>query len=142
MKFAFYILFLIGCSCEIQSQSLFFDSLPNSNWKSTIHLNDSIIRKTKTIGLYKTRQPFDSLKQETTVWSFKEYIVVVKYLNPKIKKDSLIAAYRYEIDREHGLFKLILEDESKLEYTVGITSVGNFAILYRKKEKRKRNKTS
>lgn len=140
MKTIYSIFLLLICTLRIQSQSMFFDSLPSSNWKSTDYINESLILKTKKIGLIKQRQSLDSLKQASTVWIFKEYIVVIKYIQPQIKKDSLLVAYRYEIDKDKKLLKLILEDETKIEFNVGITSTGSFANLTRKKEKRKRRK--
>jgi hypothetical protein len=126
----------IGCF----GQTLFFDDLVNSTWKSEPYFNDTIIKTIEEIGLRKLKYPVDSLKANATIWNFKDGSLTVKYYDCRLKKESLIATYNYAItkDAHEQTLKITGVDNTTSEYVAGVASTGGFALLMRKKEKEKK----
>lgn len=112
-------------------QSLFFDNLNNSIWKSDENYNDSSIRTTKEIGLSKLINSPDVLINNVTIWEFKNDTLTIYHFDCNSRKDSLIATYRYETNAEKGIINIILNENEILEYKVGIISTGSHALLVR-----------
>jgi len=77
----------------------------------------------------------DSLKENVTIWNFKDGLLTINYFDFKQKKETLITTYKYLVDRDKGKLTLTLGDKVQT-YEVGITSTGNNAFLIRKKYKR------
>ncbi len=117
-------------------QAMFFDDLNNSTWKSEPYYNDSTIRTSKEIGLGKVRHSTDFLKVNVTIWTFKDGSLTINYYDCHLKKDSLIATYKYQVNADKGIFKIILNDNKTLEYEVEIISTGSYASLTRTKSKK------
>jgi hypothetical protein len=113
-------------------QSLFFENLNNSTWKSEPYYNDSTIRTSKEIRLGKIKSSTDSLKVNVTIWMFKNGSLTIKYYDGYSKKDSLVAIYKYEPYPDRGVLKIILNDNKTLEFEAGIISTGSYASLKRK----------
>jgi len=136
MKSIKLTIILIVSTMTCFGQSMFFDDLNNSTWKSEAYYNDSTIRTSKEIGLGKVRYSTDSLKVDVTIWTFKDSSLTIKYYDCRLKKDSLIATYKYQVNADKGVFKIILNDNETLEYEVGIISTGSYASLTRTKSKK------
>ncbi len=119
-------------------QSLFFDTINNSTWTSEAYYNDSTIRTSKKIGLGKLKHSGKFLEVNATLWIFKDELLTIKYYNFHLKKDSLVATYKYEVDADKGILRIILNDNRILEYGVGIVATGSYALLIRKKEKKRK----
>jgi len=125
--------FVLTFSCY--SQTLFFNNLENTTWHSTANSTDSIIKNSKQIPLGKMKLSKDSLRENVTIWSFKDGLLTINYFDIKQKKETFISTYKYSADRDKGILTLYLGDKAQA-YAVGITSTGNNALLIRKKYKR------
>lgn len=123
------ILLIIFSTMTCFGQSLFFDNINNSTWKSGADYNDSTIRASKQIGLTKVYHSTDSLQVNVTIWTFKDEFLVVKHYDYRLKKDSLIVRYKYKVNAEKGILILTFNDKKSIEYEVGITSSGSFVLL-------------
>jgi hypothetical protein len=127
-----FILILILPATGI-GQTLFFDNLKNSVWTSEEHLNDVTILKQKEIGLWRLRITTDSVRVNKTIWAFNDSLVI-SYHTAAAGVDTVIIRYKYEVDKEKGLLKIITADKEVLTYEVGIISTGSYASLTRKKK--------
>lgn len=114
-------------------QSLFFDNIYNSSWKTEFNCNDSTLRQTKEIGLTRLSNSKDSLKTNVKIWTFEEYLTI-SYFDFSKNKDSLVTKFKYEVDKNNSLLYLIISEKEKLKFEVGIISTGNFVLLMRKKK--------
>lgn len=132
------ILLLLFYSSAIPSfgQTLFFDNLNNSRWKSDENYDETSIRNTKEIGLGKLITSTDSLTINVTIWEFKDDTLTILQFDCNSRKDSLVATYKYDANAEKGIIKIILNESESLEYEVGIISTGNYALLIRKLKKK------
>ena len=118
------------------SQSLFFDELNPSIWKCTKRINDSTLKIIQEIELSKINQK-ESLKQDAMLWSFKSGILTLSEYDSVLKKEFMVSKYPYTIDFSKGILSILIEDEVRLHYKVGIISTGTFAVLTKLKEKKK-----
>ena len=132
MKNTILLLIIVLCTMTSSGQTSFFNNLENSIWISNAEMNDSIIRQTSKIGLRKISSR-DSINKDVTIWCFKRDSLTIQYFDIKLKKEKLIATYKYDINKETGIFKIIFNDKSVLNYNVGIISTGSYAELTRRK---------
>ncbi len=129
------LLFMLSAlSCF--AQSMFFDNLNNSTWSSASTFNDSTFRNSKEIPLGKLNFPTDSLKNDITIWNFQDNALTIYYFDHILRRKSLMNSYKYEIDLDKGILKIVLNDNTKIFFSVGIVSTGNFALLIREQKKR------
>ena len=139
MKKIILFMFFANSSISSWAQSLFFDNLNNSVWRSEVsYNNDTTIRSENHIGLYRLRLPADSLKDNATIWEFKNKVLTIKHYNYQKRKYSLIGVFTYQTDPDKGILKLSLNEGESIEYEVGITSTGNYVDLGKRKIKGKR----
>lgn len=129
------LLFISTITCF--GQKLFFDKLNTSAWTSASYCSDSTIIDSKEIQLKKINFPKDSLKANVTIWNFKYGLLTIVYYDFELKTEKMIATYKYETNEDKGILKIILADNKRLEYNASIISTGNYALLIKKKVKRK-----
>jgi hypothetical protein len=122
--------FVLTVSCF--GQTMFFDNLENTTWLSVPNITDSIIKNSKQIPLGRMNLSKDSLKENVTIWSFKDGLLTINYFDIKQKKETSLATFKYSADRNKGILTLYLGDQTQA-YKVGITSTGNNATLIRQK---------
>jgi len=96
-----------------------------------------VINSIAEIPLRKLNFARDSLRSNVTIWSFKNKSVTVRHYNSMQKNENPIGCYKYQVDRNKGILKIILNDNKVLNYKIGIVSEGNYALLIREKEKKK-----
>lgn len=128
------LLFLPLANCL--SQSLFFEELNPSTWKCAKRINDSTLKIIQEIELSKINQK-ESLKQDAMLWSFKSGILTLSEYDSVLKREFIVSKYPYVIDFGKGILSIVLDDELRLNYKVGIISTGTFALLTKMKEKKK-----
>ena len=126
-----FILFMSTNLCN--GQSLFFDNLNKSVWKSDENLNSRTIAQAKTINLAKLTKPADSLTINRTIWYFNDSLIVTFY-NSDLKKESVIGTYSYKQNKNKGLLVINSGNNQEFTFGVGIISTGAFATLTRKRE--------
>lgn len=136
MKKIILLLLFYSSSILCFGQTLFFDNLNNSRWKSDENYDETSIRNTKEIGLGKLITSTDSLTINVTIWEFKDDTLTILHFDCISRKDRLIATYKFEANSEKGILKIFLNESENLEYEVGIISTGNYAILIRKLKKK------
>ncbi len=135
MKRFTLILFTTILTVTCFGQSLFFDNLNNSKWKSEAFFNPLTIKQSKDIYLAKMNHAKDSLKVDITIWTFRENELEISFYDCKNKTDSVLISCKYEIDSSSiKPFLILYFDNEQLKYKVGINSSGNFALLTRKKK--------
>lgn len=134
MKKSTILLLLLISTSTCFSQSLFFDQLNGSTWKSEAYYNDSLIKEWEEIGLGKLQHAIDSLKVDVTLWTFKNEQLTIKHYNAYRKKATLVVKYKYKVSPEKGTLKLMLHNSEILEYKAGINANGSFVLLRRKKD--------
>ena len=115
------------------SQSVFLDNLKNSVWLSDSSIIGSNISNESMFGLESLNVPKHHIKHSKTIWSFKDSLTITRYA-PLTKSEVLIGKYKYT--KKDGY--LIIEfNEERNQYSIGITSIGNFVLLTKKKNKAK-----
>ena len=129
----FILFFTLPATCI--AQTLFFDNLKNSVWTGEEHLDEITIPKQKEIGLSRLTTITDSLPVNKTIWTFNDSLVL-SYHNAAAGVDTVITRYKYEIDKENSLLRIITHDKGVLTYKVGIVSTNSTAILIRRKNKK------
>ncbi len=95
-------------------------------------MTDSIIQSSDVIPLAKLNFPKDSLKENVTIWNFKEGVLTITFYDYQLKADSLVASYHYEAHAENGILAII-QNSKRMEFKVGIVSTGNNALLTKKR---------
>jgi hypothetical protein len=138
MKKAILIIAFIISAINSFSQTLFFDNLKNTTLVARVKSKDSTIKNAKEITLGKLTIK-DSLKINATCWNFKDGVLTITQYDHQLKTETPVAVYNYQPNVDKGILTIALPDTPQ-EFEVGINSVGNFALLMRKKEKRKNSK--
>jgi hypothetical protein len=133
MKILTFNFFILAFSGIAFSQSLFFNNLDNSIWWSTLPINDSVIRSSKEIGLNKLNSQ-EELLENGTIWSFKNDSLRISQYDALQKRELLIASYKTEVEAAKNLI-IVLQDKTRMSFSVGITSIGNYVLLTRIKKK-------
>ncbi len=137
MKRITYTFFFITSTLIYYGQSLFFDSLNNSNWASEYTNTPFTIQNAKKrIPLKKINSLKDSLKTNLSIWNFKDERLTITNYNYQFKTNNTIAVYNYEVDLDKAILKINLNDKKTLNYKVGINSAGNYALLIKVQEKK------
>jgi hypothetical protein len=139
MKKAILILTFIVFSIGSYSQTLFFKNLNNTTWIATVKSKDSTIKNAREISLGKLNGSKDSLKTNATCWNFKDGLLTITHYDYQLKTETPVETYNYQPNADTGILTIVLPDTPQ-EFEVGINSFGNFALLMRKKEKRKNPK--
>lgn len=134
ISIAFYLILSVTCF----GQTLFFDNLNKSAWASTCDITESALRDSKEIQLRRINFPKDSLKANVAIWNFKDGLLTIVCYDHQFKADKIVATYRYEANSDKGILKITLDDNKTIEFRVGISSTGNFALLMKKKVKNKK----
>src|SRR5262245_43049216 len=116
-------------------QTLFFDNLNNSTWVSGPNVTDAVVESSKQIHLGKIKLSIDSLRENVTVWNFKDDLLTIKFFDNQQKKATTVATYKYEANRNKGILTIYINNKP-VDFQVGITSTGDNALLIRKKEKK------
>lgn len=114
-------------------QSLFFDNLENSKWTSEKIFSDSTLKKEKEILLHKLWTSINDLKTNRTIWTFRDSLII-SYYDVVTRKEIAISTYKYEVNRDKGLLRIILDDKLIFSNEIGIVSTGNYVLLIRKKK--------
>lgn len=133
---AIFILLLFGSAIACQGQTLFFDHLENSVWTSDAEFDVSKLDQVREIGLTKLRISRDALTVDRTLWTFNDSLRI-SYYDSSQKRDSTIAIFQYNVDRDTGTLKIIPDNEEALVFNAGIVSTGSFVLLSRKRNRGK-----
>jgi hypothetical protein len=113
---------------------LFFDNLNLSNWISTSIKNELQLSNSTEIKLSTLKISKDSLKRNSSIWTFKDSILTITNYDFALRKDSLIGKYNFKT--ANSILQVKINDITQLNYEVGIISTGSFATLYRYFEKK------
>jgi hypothetical protein len=70
------------------------------------------------------------------VWTFNDSLRI-SYYDSSQKKDSTIAIFQDNVDRDTGTLKIIPDNEEALVFNAGIVSTGSFVLLSRKRNRGK-----
>ncbi len=137
-KFTLVILMLVS-TMTCFGQTLFFDNLKSSIWTSSLDISDFTLKTNKEIPLAKLVYARDSISRNVSIWNFTDNVLTIVKYDYKTKTENLIGSYKYAHD-EKGILKITLQDNTELNYKVGIASTGSYAVLIRTKQKRWKNK--
>lgn len=133
---AIFVLLLFSSVIACQGQTLFFDHLKNSVWTSDAEFDVSKLDQVREIGLTKLRISREALTVDRTLWTFNDALRI-SYYDSSQKKDSTIAIFQYNVDRDTGTLKIIPDNEEALIFNAGIVSTGSFVLLMRKRNRGK-----
>ncbi len=136
MKLTTFICFLILSKVTSFGQTMFFDDLNSAIWISSGDVTESTLRSDKSIPLSKLVYSKDSIDQDVTIWTFRDSQLTIVQYSFEQKSERVVATYHYTA-HDNSLLQITLPDGSTVAFTVGIVSTGNYAILYRKKEKKR-----
>ena len=128
-----FIYLILICSTSF-GQTLFFDNLHTTTWTSTTINNESEIIKTTKIGLLKLTSPKDSVKQNVSLWTFRDSILTITNYDSISKTETLIGKYYFDSIYDQAILQIKFSDTSQTVYDIGIISTGNYASLNRKKD--------
>lgn len=115
-------------------QTLFFDNLENTTWLSVSRFSDSLLQNSKEIPLGKLIISKDSLRENVTVWNFKDGVLTISSFDIHEKNETLISTFQYQANSDKGILTIKTNNE-ELDFEIGITSTGNNALMIRKKKK-------
>ena len=139
MKKTFFTILVLLYALTCFGQTLFFDNLNSSTWTSSADISDLTLKSNKEIALAKLIYSRDSINKDVTIWTFRDSIVTIVKYDFTTKTDSLIGKYKYA-HNDKGILKITLQDNTELNYKVGIVSTGYYAVLLRIKQKKEKNK--
>lgn len=128
---------LVTMPCK--SQSLFFDNLNGSVWTSYSEITDSTLISDMAIPLAKLKYSRDSINKDVSIWTFSDSVLTITKYSFRQKTETLVGNYAYQAS-EKGILHIILLDGTTLNYTVGIVSTGYYALLQRKKDKKRKRR--
>ena len=135
MKNHIILTFLILISSTSFGQTLFFDNLNTTTWTSATINNESEIINTSTIGLSKLKFSKDSIKQNMSLWTFRDSILIITNYDCISKFETLIGKYNFDSIYDQAILQISFSDTFQTVYDIGIISTGSYASLNRKKDK-------
>ena len=135
MKRISLIIFVSVWFSVCKAQGTFDENLTTNRWSTDSSISGLNFWNFKQIGLSKLRTPFDSIKENRTIWTFKESeILIQKFtLENGLEADTIKVAYVYK-NGEMTIYHFA-QDAYSWKYNIGITSTSNFILLIKKKEK-------
>lgn len=133
-------IFLIVSAISCFGQTLFFYDLNIATWTSASGISDSILKDFKQIPLAKLIFSKDFINEDVTIWTFRDSVLTIAKYDYQKKTESIVGKYKYEVLQDKSILQIMLRPNLALKYKVGIVSTGYFAILFRTKEKKNRNK--
>lgn len=114
-------------------QDYILENLTIHRWTSKTIVSDFNIGTLKKIGLSKLKVPIDSIKNDVSIWEFRDK--EIKVLNYKKDQglDSLIVKCTFDYDKNKSVIRIFhfSQDSSFWEYSLGISSIGNYILLIR-----------
>jgi len=115
-------------------QDFVLDNLTNSRWTSGIKVTDFNIGGLKEVGLSKLKVPVDSIKNDVSIWEFKDQELKISKYKHGQGLDSLIVKCSYDYDKNKRVIRIFhfSQDSSFWEYSLGIVSTGNYILMTRK----------
>lgn len=132
VKFVFVFL-LFSFHKNLNAQSLLLDNIDDFVFMLDSTLVPSDICNLEAIPLRKVNKNNRSEFSSKTIVLFKEEMKIISC--NAIGEDSLLlASYPYHIDHTKGIVTIVYAENKNIKYKGGITSVGNFAILYKTKK--------
>ena len=134
MKNHIILIFLILISSTSFGQTLFFDNLDTTTWTSVTINNESEIINTTTIGLSKLKFSKDSIKQNVSLWTFRDSILTIINYNYILKTETQIGKYNFDSIYDQAILQIKFSDSLQIVYDIGIISTGSYASLNRKKD--------
>ena len=133
-------IFLIASTITCFGQTLFFEDLNIATWTSNSEISDSSLKYLKQIPLSKLIFSKDSIDKDVTIWTFRDSVLTIAKYDYHKKSETIVGKYKIqELQGKYDL-QIYFRDNLVLKYYVGILSTGNYAILFRAKEKKERNK--
>ncbi len=111
---------------------MYFEKINGTAWQS-IEIDTSVILNSKNIGLVFVQVNIDSIKSNTTLWTFNEKLVIISY-NCITKEKQVVFECRYEHDKVNKILKLFFDNEI-IEFNYLTISTGSYVGLSRKKKK-------
>jgi len=129
------IVFMLTIPCF--GQDFFLDNLTKSKWTSEVIINDFNIGELKEIGLSKLKVPIDSIKQNVSIWNFKDNELTIAKYSLEKGVDSTIVKCSYLYDEDKKLLRINhwSQDSISWEYSMVMVSTGSYILMTRKKEK-------
>jgi hypothetical protein len=134
MKNHIILIFLIFISSTSFGQTLFFDNLNTTTWTSVTINNESEIINTTTFGLSKLKFSKDSIKQNVSLWTFRDSILTITNYDCISKTETLIGKYNFDSIYDQAILQIKFSDTSQIVCDIGIISTGSYASLNRKKD--------
>ncbi len=139
MKITTFLCLLILSRETSFGQTLFFDDLNSAIWTSSGEVTESTFRSEKSIPLSKLVYSKDSIDQNVTIWTFRDNLLKIVHYSFEQKSEHVLATYHYTT-HDNSLLQITLPDGSTVSFTVGIVSTVNYAVLCRKKDKKKQKR--
>lgn len=133
MRLLTFILLINSITCS--GQDIFVDNIRNFSWTSDTQVDIKQIQETNEMGLSILRLPKDSLKQDRTIWTFKDELTL-SYYNSKDRSEKLILKCKYEFAWDKGLLNIQWTDKKQLTYRFTFISTGSYMLLTRKTKKK------
>lgn len=121
----------IGSTCF--GQTLFFDKLNTITWTSVTISNEQELINSTEIPLSKLKLSKDSIKQNLSIWTFRDSVITIVNYDCNSKKDSLIGIYKFDSIFKEAVLQIKFNDTVQPVYDIGIISTGSYANLNRRK---------
>lgn len=128
-----FVFLLFSFHKNLNAQSLLLDNIGDFVFILDSTVVPSDISNLEALPLRKVDKNNCSEFSSKTILLFTEDVKVISCNS--IGEDSLLlASYPYHIDHSKGIVTIVYAENKNIKYQGGITSVGNFAILFKTKK--------
>jgi len=131
MRQYLYSIVLILFSITSFGQTLFFEKLNTTTWTSTSISSELNLINSTRISLSELRFSKDLIKQNVSIWTFRDSTLTIMNYNYLKKSDSLVGRYNFKSIYDKAILQIQFNDATQIKYEIGITSTGSYASLYR-----------
>jgi hypothetical protein len=128
-----FVFLLFSFHKNLNAQSLLLDNIGDFVFTLDLTVVPSDISNLEALPLRKVDKNNRSEFSSKTIVLFTEDMKIISC--NAIGEDSLLlASYPYHIDHTKGIVTILYAENKKVKYKGGITSVGNFGILFKTKK--------
>jgi hypothetical protein len=128
-----FVFILFSFHKNLNAQSLLLENLVDFVFVLDSTVVPSDISNLEALTLRKVDKNNRSEFSSKTILLFTEEVKVISC--NAIGEDSLlVASYPYHIDHSKGIVTIFYTENKRVKYKGGITSVGNFAVLFKTKK--------
>jgi hypothetical protein len=134
MKISALLIIMLISAASCAAQNPYFENMKRFVWVG-ITYNEANIENTERLVVVKFTKPKDSLKTNSTLWTFdKDGRLNIHLYDAKLKKDSLVASYPCKFHSRKNMMTLTAKNGTSLVFDVAFFSSETIAKLTRRKD--------